>query len=438
MGCQMNFGKVICLSAVATCIAFSALAQGLPKASQPEDVGFSSERLKRVTSAFQTDVDKGTIPGAVVLIARNGKVAYLEAIGFQDREKKVPMSTDAIFQIASMTKPFTSVAIMMLVEEGKILLSDPASVYLPEFKTLQVGVEKINVATGNAELSLEPAQRQMTIQDLLRHTSGLTYSFLGKSLVKEAYSEAKVFDPNQTLAEFVTKLSKLPLAHQPGTTWDYSMSTDVLGRIVEVVSGIPFDQFIADRIVKPLRLSDTGFFVAEEKAGRVARPQVDPATGKPPPIADVTKRPNWMSGGGGMVSTASDYVRFSQMLLNGGELDGARLLSPHTVALMTSDQTPPDIAYSREALQIFEPLGIAPTPRDGQGFGLGFMVRTRTGQNMVPGSPGVFYWQGAWGTAFWVDPKEKLIAVLLVQVPLLQGPHYQSLIRNLVYQALMN
>ena len=438
MGCQMNFGKVICLSAVATCIAFSALAQGLPKASQPEDVGFSSGRLKRVTSAFQTDVDKGTIPGAVVLIARNGKVAYLEAIGFQDREKKVPMSTDAIFQIASMTKPFTSVAIMMLVEEGKILLSDPASVYLPEFKTLQVGVEKINVATGNAELSLEPAQRQMTIQDLLRHTSGLTYSFLGKSLVKEAYSEAKVFDPNQTLAEFVTKLSKLPLAHQPGTTWDYSMSTDVLGRIVEVVSGIPFDQFIADRIVKPLRLSDTGFFVAEEKAGRVARPQVDPATGKPPPIADVTKRPNWMSGGGGMVSTASDYVRFSQMLLNGGELDGARLLSPHTVALMTSDQTPPDIAYSREALQIFEPLGIAPTPRDGQGFGLGFMVRTRTGQNMVPGSPGVFYWQGAWGTAFWVDPKEKLIAVLLVQVPLLQGPHYQSLIRNLVYQALMN
>jgi CubicO group peptidase (beta-lactamase class C family) len=438
MGCQMKFGEVICMSAVATCIAFSALAQGLPKASQPEDVGFSSERLKRVTSAFQTDVDKGTIPGAVVLIARNGKVAYLEAIGFQDREKKVPMSTDAIFQIASMTKPFTSVAIMMLVEEGKILLSDPASVYLPEFKTLQVGVEKINVATGNAELSLEPAQRQMTIQDLLRHTSGLTYSFLGKSLVKEAYSEAKVFDPNQTLAEFVTKLSKLPLAHQPGTTWDYSMSTDVLGRIVEVVSGIPFDQFIADRIVKPLRLSDTGFFVAEEKAGRVARPQVDPATGKPPPIADVTKRPNWMSGGGGMVSTASDYVRFSQMLLNGGELDGARLLSPHTVALMTSDQTPPDIAYSREALQIFEPLGIAPTPRDGQGFGLGFMVRTRTGQNMVPGSPGVFYWQGAWGTAFWVDPKEKLIAVLLVQVPLLQGPHYQSLIRNLVYQALMN
>jgi CubicO group peptidase (beta-lactamase class C family) len=216
------------------------------------------------------------------------------------------------------------------------------------------------------------------------------------------------------------------------------MSTDVLGRIVEVVSGVPFDQFIADRIVKPLRLFDTGFFVTEEKAGRVARPQVDPATGKPPPIADVTKRPNWMSGGGGMVSTASDYVRFSQMLLNGGELDGARLLSPHTVALMTSDQTPPDIAYSREMLQIFEPIGIAPTPRSGQGFGLGFMVRTQTGHNMVPGSPGVFFWGGAWGTHFWVDPKEKLIAVLMVQVPLSQAPHYQFLIRSLVYQALVN
>ena len=386
-GWQMNFRNVICMSAVATCIAASAFAQGLPRASQPEDLGFSSERLKRVTSAFQADVDKGTIPGAVVLIARNGKVAYFEAIGFQDREKKIPMSTDAIFRIASMTKPFTSVATMMLVEEGKILLNGRVSVYLPEFKALQVGVEKINAATGNPELTLEAAQREMTIEDLLRHTSGLTYSFLGKSLVKQAYSEANVFDPNQTLAEFVTKLSKLPLAHQPGTTWDYSMSTDVLGRVVEVVSGVPFDQFIADRIVKPLGLSDTGFWVAAEKLGRLAEAQVDPATGKRPALPDVISRPNWLSGGGGMVSTASDYVRFSQMLLNGGELDSVRLLSPYTVALMTTNQTPPDIAYSREALQIFEPLGIAPTPRDGQGFGLGFMVRTQTGQNMLPGSP---------------------------------------------------
>ena len=320
----------------------------------------------------------------------------------------------------------------------EIQLEDRVSLYLPEFKDLQVGVEKVNAATGNPELSLEPARRQMTIQDLLRHTSGLTYGFLGKSLVKQAYNEAKLFDPTQTLAEFVSKLSKLPLAYQPGTTWDYGMSTDVLGRIVEVVSGVPFDQFIADRIVKPLRLSDTGFYVAEDKAGRVAQPQVDPATGKPPPMADVTKRPNWMSGGGGMVSTASDYVRFSQMLLNGGELDGVRLLSPRTVAFMTSDQLSPDISYSPAALQILEPTAAAPTPRDGQGFGLGFAVRTQEGRNPRPGSPGEFYWLGIWGTAFWVDPSEKLIAVLMVQVPAVQGPHYQSLIRNLVYQALMN
>jgi CubicO group peptidase (beta-lactamase class C family) len=438
MGYQMKLRKVICMSAVATCIAFSALAQGLPKAGQPEDVGFSSERLKRLTSAFQTDVDKGTIPGAVVLIARNGKVAYLEAFGFQDREKKVPMSTDAIFRIASMSKPLTSVAIMMLVEEGKIQLENRVSLYLPEFKDLQVGVEKVNAATGNPELSLEPVRREMTIQDLLRHTSGLTYSFLGKSLVKQAYIDAKLSDPTQTLAEFVSKLSKLPLAYQPGTTWDYGVSTDVLARIVEIVSGVPFDQFIADRIVKPLRLSDTGFYVAEEKAGRVAQPQVDPATGKLPPVADVTKRPNMMSGGGGMVSTASDYVRFSEMLLNGGALDGVRLLSPRTVAFMTSDQLPPDITYSPVTLQIFEPIAFAPTPREGQGFGLGFAVRTQAGRNPRPGSPGEFYWVGIYGTAFWVDPSEKLIAVLMVQLPPVQGAHYQSLIRNLVYQALTN
>ena len=395
MGCQMKLHKVICMSAVATCIAFSAFAQGLPKATHPEDVGFSSERLKRLTSVFQTDVDKGTIPGAVVLIARNGKVAYLEAFGFQDREKKVPMSTDAIFRIASMSKPLTSVAIMMLVEEGKIQLEDPVSVYLPEFKNLQVGVEKVNADTGKPELSLEPARRQMTIQDLLRHTSGLTYGIFGKSLVEQAYLAAKVFDPSQTLAEFVSKLSTLPLAYQPGTTWNYSMSTDVLGRIVEVVSGVPFDQFIADRIVKPLRLSDTGFYVAEDKAGRVAQPQVDPATGKPPPMADVTKRPNWMSGGGGMVSTASDYVRFSEMLLNGGELDGVRLLSPRTVAFMTSDQLPPDIAYVRPRYK-FLSLG-CPSPETVKALGLGSRFARKPGAIRVQDRP-----ENSIGSAFGV------------------------------------
>ncbi len=434
----MKFRNLICMSAVATCIAFSALAQGLPHASKPEEVGLSSERLKRVTTVFQADVDKGAIAGAVVLVARNGKLAYCEAIGFQDREKKLPMHTDAIFRIASMSKPITSVAIMMLVEEGKIQIEDPIWVYLPEMKGLQVGVEKSDASGGNAELSLEPAQREMTIQDLLRHTSGLTYGVFGKSPVKQKYLEANLLDPNQTLAEFISRLSKVPLAHQPGTMWDYSMSTDVLGRVVEVVSGMPFDQFVAERIAKPLGLSDTGFYVPVQDTGRIAEPQIDPQTQKRPSMIDVTKRPNWLSGGGGMVSTGLDYVRFGQMLLNGGELDGTRLLSPKTVALMTSDHLPPDITYSRETLQLFEPTAMAPTPRDGQRFGLGFAVRTQPGQNPRPGSVGDFYWGGIYGTYFWVDPKEKLVAVMMMQVSGAIRNHYRSLMRNLVYQALVN
>ena len=434
----MRFRRIICMSVIATCVAFSALAQGLPKASQPEDVGFSSERLKRVTDAFQTEVDKGAIPGAVVLIARNGKVAYFEAIGFQNRENKEPMKTDGIFRIASMSKPITSVAVMMLVEEGKIQLLDPVSRYLPEFKGVQVGVEKLNTTTGNSELIGEPPRQEMTIQDLLRHTSGLTYGIFGKSLVKQAYNEANLFDRNQTLAEFVSKIAKLPLAYHPGTTWEYSHSTDVLGRILEVVSGVTLDQFLANRIAKPLGLSDTGFYVPNEKLDRIAETQVDPTTGKRWPTIDVAKRPNWMSGGAGMVSTASDYVRFAQMLLNGGELDHVRLLSPRTVAFMTSDHLWPGIVFSPVTLELFEPLGIAPTPKVGQGFGLGFVVRIQEGRNPMPGSPGEYYWAGIWGTAFWVDPKEKLIAVLMMQAAPLQARYYRSLIRNLVSQALID
>ena len=433
----MRFGRIICMSAIATCIAFSSFAQGLPKANKPEDVGFSSERLKRVTDAFQSEVDKGVIPGAVVLIARNGKIAYLEAFGFQNRESKEPMKTDAIFRIASMSKPITSVAVMMLVEEGKIQLLDPVSHYLPEFKGVQVGIEKLNTTTGNSELSGEPPRQEMTIQDLLRHTSGLTYGIFGKSLVKQAYNEANLFDRNQTLAEFVSKIAKLPLAYHPGTTWEYSHSTDVLGRIVEVVSGVTLDQFVADRVAKPLGLSDTGFYVPTEKLDRLAETQIDPTTGKRWPTFDVTNRPNWLAGGSGMVSTASDYVRFAQMLLNGGELDQVRLLSPRTVSFMTSDHLWPGIAFSPVTLNLFEPLGIAPTPKVGQGFGLGFVVRMQEGRNPMPGSPGEYFWAGIWGTAFWVDPKEKLITVLMMQAAPLQARYYRSLIRNLTSQALI-
>jgi CubicO group peptidase (beta-lactamase class C family) len=258
----MNLHRLIGSSLLATSLCFSAFAQGLPKAGQPQEAGFSAERLVRLSSVFQSDVDKGVIPGAVIMIARSGKVVYFEAFGFQDREKGVPMKTDAIFRIASMTKPITSVALMLLVEEGKIQ-DDPLALYLPEFKSLKVGVEKTASEAGQRQLALEAVKREPTIQDLLRHTSGFTYDVFGDSLVKRAYQAANIRNTDQTLAEFTSNLAKLPLAYQPGSTWEYSLSTDVLGRVIEVVSGVPFDQFVSDRILEPLKMDSTGFFVPE-------------------------------------------------------------------------------------------------------------------------------------------------------------------------------
>ncbi|TAI65577.1 serine hydrolase [Bradyrhizobium sp. Leo170] len=420
---------------VAVCIAFPAVAEPLPKASQPEELGISAQRLKILDAAFQSEVDSGKLPGAVVLIVRNGKVAYSRAFGYQDREKRIAMKPDAIFRIASMTKPLVSVAAMMLVEEGKLQLVTPVSAFLPEFKEVKVGVEKANDGTGKPELVLEPPRREMTIHDLLRHTSGLTYGQFGDSLVKQAYRSANIGAPGESLAAVVSKLAQLPLAYQPGTTFEYSMSTDVLGRVVEVASGMELDQFIAERITKPLGMPDTGFYVSEGHAGRVAEPQVDAATGKRPPMRDVSVRPSWLSGGGGMVSTAADYARFCQMLLNGGAFEGRRFLSPRTVAYMTTDHLPPGTVIS-QAVQGFGSL--IPSPALGQGFGLGFAVRTDVGRNPMPGSVGEFYWTGSSGTTFWIDPKENLVAILMVQVPLLRGAYYRSLIRNMVYQAFAN
>jgi CubicO group peptidase (beta-lactamase class C family) len=417
------------VTTLATALSLAALAQGLPKAS-PEEVGFSSERLNRLTETFQRDVDTGSIPGAVVMVARNGKVAYEKAFGYQNREENIQMKTDAIFRIASMSKPITSVAVMMLAEEGKIDIAAPVSQYLPEFKDMKVGLDG------------EPAKRPMTVQDLLRHTSGLAYEFFTENApLKQAYTEAKVFDFDQSLAEMVTKLAKLPLAHQPGTAWEYSMSTDVLGRIVEVASGKGFDQFVQERIAEPLNFTATGFSVSQAQAANIAEPQVDPTTGKKPAmlVDNLTKKPKWLSGGGGMVSTADDYVRFGQMLLNGGVLNGVRLLSPKTVALMTSDQLPPGTEYNAGFNALLQDM--APTPEMGQGFGLGFLVRKQEGHNPLPGSVGDFSWSGAHGTYFWVDPKEKLVATLMIQDPfdekgLAKSAHYRHDMRYLVYQAI--
>jgi len=433
--------KTLRLASLLICVAcaLSALAQELPKLARPEDAGFSTERLSRITQFFQSEVDKGAIPGAVLLVSRNGKTVYRQAIGYQDRESKIPMKPDTIFRIFSMTKPIATVAVMMLAEEGKIDVMAPVARYLPEFKDVKVGVEKPDPATGKPTLTLEPPARPMTVQDLLRHTSGLVYGPFGNMLVHQAYNQANLFDPGQTLAEFVTKLSKLPLAHQPGSTWEYGMSTDVLGRIVEVVSGMPFDRFLEERITKPLRMPDTAFYLNPAQMARTAEPQVDPATGKRPEVgevADLTReKVKWFSGGGGMVSTVSDYARFCQMLVNGGELDGVRLLSPRTLAVMTSDQVPPDAA---RVGMLPATQDLSPLPELGQSFGLGFAVRTAPGHTAVSGSVGDYFWAGALGTYFWVDPQEKLYAIMMLQMPFVEAGPYRRAFRETVYGALLH
>ncbi|HVB15856.1 MAG TPA: serine hydrolase domain-containing protein, partial [Stellaceae bacterium] len=388
---------------------------GLPRAERPEEIGLSSERLGRITATLRNDVERRLIPGAVMMIARGGRVGYAETFGFRDREAGAAMGLDAIFRIASMTKPMVSVAAIMLAEEGRLDLTAPVADYIPEFAGLTVGVER------------RKAQRVMTVQDLLRHTSGLTYAAFGDSPVQMMWRDAKLMDESQTNAELVAKLAQLPLMFEPGTTWEYSMSTDVLGRVVEVASGRDLASHIAARIAGPLGLADTGF-AAEGKAERIAQPQTD-SSGQRPPMRDPSRPANWFSGGGGMVSTARDYLRFCQMLLDGGALEGTRLLAPKSVVHMASDHLPPGCAYGDTARARFGAL--APVPEMGYGFGLGFCVRKAQGMSPVPGSVGEFFWGGVHGTYFWIDPQERMVVVVMMQAPD-QRLHYRYLSRHLV------
>ncbi len=399
-------------------------AAPLPEAS-PEEVGMSSERLGRLDAAMQKAVDSGELPGAVVLIARDGQLAYAKSFGWQDRGKKIPMRNDSIFRLYSMTKPVVSVAAMMLVEEGKLGLQEPVSKYIPEFKEMKVGIESTD-AEGKPALKLVDAKRQITVQDLLRHTSGLTYGVLGTlNAVKKMYKDAEIFSQKWVLADFVKALAKLPLQFQPGTTWEYSHSTDVLGRVVEVASGQTLDVFLAKRIFEPLKMVDTAFQVPPEKQNRIAQPMPDIYTGKTPELIDVTRPATFFAGGHGLVSTAGDYLRFAQMLANGGELEGARILGPRTVEYMSSDHVNP---------QIDKGAGFLPGP--GYGFGLGFATRIDRGQSEWPGSPGDYYWAGYAGTYFWIDPEEELVPVLMTQEPL-RRQYYRIQLRNLVYQSIV-
>jgi CubicO group peptidase (beta-lactamase class C family) len=393
-------------------------AQSLPVASRPEDVGFSSERLERTRGVLKADVDAKRLPGAVLLIARQGKIAFYDSVGFQDASQ-TPMKKDSIFRVASMSKPITTVAAMILAEESKLDVAAPVAQYLPEFKDVKVGPEGVT------------PKRPMTVQDLMRHTSGLTYGIFGNSAVDQMYRKADIFNA-ASLEAMVKAIARLPLLHQPGEYWEYSVATDVLGRVVEVASGLDLESFVRERITGPLKMNDTGFWVKPAAVSRLAKPDGEPNAA----FADETRKPAVFSGGGGMLSTAMDYARFCQMLLNGGELDGVRVLAPKTVARMTSDQLPPSAERHTPVALSLGAFG--PVPEMGTSFGLGFAVRIDAGRNPLPGSPGDFSWGGITGTLFWVDPQTRLVAVLMAQTPRPNLNMIWRQTRTMVYQAMTN
>ena len=391
--------------------------------------GFSVERLNNIGATLKRDVASAKLPGAVLLAARNGKLVLVDVIGMQDPQMNMPMRRDSIFRLYSMTKPIVSVAVMMMVEEGRVLLGDPVSRYIPELKDLRVGVEKMD-ADGTVKLELVPATREMIVYDLLRHTAGLTYGFEGKSLVKDEYKRLKLDGAALGTSEWLANLLKAPLQSQPGSKWEYSIATDVLGVLLERVSGQTLDVHLAERLFKPLVMKDTAFWIEPAKHARIANTfAIDPVLKIATPATDVRQPPARFSGGSGLVSTADDYLRFAQMLLNGGELDGVRILAPNTVAFMLADQ----LAGIRAKL----PPGTAPPgPRPGYSFGLGFAIRNELGDSITLGNAGIADWNGIAGTNFWIDPKEKLAVVWMAQAPGLR-PYYRQLIANMIYGAMV-
>lgn len=384
----------------------------------------AASRFHAIGAALRDDAARGTIPGAVVLVSVHGRVVLHEAVGFEQASRA--MRTDSVFRIAAMTRPIVAAATLSLVEDGRLSLDDAVAHHLPELAGVQVGVEESDGASRR--LVLQPPRRAMTVLDLLRHTAGFTYGMFGDSLVQRLYREADVMAPTQTNAEMLRKLARLPLQSQPGAAFEYGMSTDVLGHVLEVVSGQPLADVLAERITRPLGMARTGFVVPGAGLARPRTPtsvlfEYDPAC-----------PPTWCSGGAGLLSTASDYERFCRMLLQGGTLDGATVLSPHAVARMLSDHLPAGIAFGTST----RGLGInAPVPDMGQGHGLGVGVRCQDGLSPVPGSVGDFFWGGALGTYFWADPKEQVIAVLMLQENDNEvRARHRTTLRHAVYHAL--
>ena len=388
----------------------------LPEA-KPESLGLSPVRLQRMSDAFKREIDKGTTPGVTMMVARRGQIGWFDALGRQNPASPAPMARNTLFRIFSMTKPIVSVGIMMLLEEGYFLLNDPVAKYIPEFSDQKVGVE------NNGRLELVPPKRPITIQDLLRHTSGITYEHTGNGLVQQLYQQSRLRSRKISNAEHAALVASLPLMCQPGAEWNYSRSTDILGRILEVVSGKSLGAFLTERILAPLRMAETAFHTGPENADRLAEPfPVDPWNGEKVQLFNMLETPVMESGGGGLVSTTMDYARFCQMLLNGGVLDGVRIVSRKTLQLMASNHLDPTVKLESHLVPA------------GHSFGLGFAVRTVEGMAPFAGSAGQFFWSGMAGTFFWIDPKEELFAVFMSQGPG-QREHFRSLVRSLVYAA---
>jgi CubicO group peptidase (beta-lactamase class C family) len=408
--------------------------------ASPESVGMSSQRLEKINTAMQAEIDSKRLPGAVVMVARKGKLVYSKAFGHLNNVAQAPMQNDSVFRIYSMTKPMVSVALMMLVEDGKVQLTDPVSKYLPSFKNPMVSVATLEQPYNGVAFKLVPANKEPTLQDLLRHTSGLAYGELTKNaLVKQAYTDSGIYSTardfdarNISGADMAERLGKAPLAQQPGTTWEYSLSVDVQGRVIEAVTGQRLNDFMQQRLFKPLKMKDTGFDVSAAHMARVAEPfAADPLTGAANKLIDISQTPGNDSGGAGAVSTAPDYLRFCQALLNGGQLDGARILSRSTVQLMTADHLGTTIATPVNPGQLL--LGST-----GYTFGLGFLVRQSDGMAPVHGSAGEFMWAGYAGTYFWADPKEQICTVYMTQSPSPLRAHYRRMLKALVAQSLVD
>src|SRR5438093_4416066 len=420
--------------ALAVSFATLAVAQTPLPLAKPEEVGMSSQRLAKIGAALKKEAADGSFRGAVVMVARKGKLVYHDAVGMQSAS--VPMSEDSIFRIYSMTKPLASVAAMMLVEDGRIQLTDPVGKFLPGFDKMRVSVPV--KSTDAPAYDIVAAERAMTVQDLLRHTSGLAYGEITQNApVKEGLERAGVyrkdldFDArNVAPDEEIAGMAKAPLAFQPGTTWNYSVSTDMLGRVVEKASGKRLADFLDERLFKPLGMKDSGFWVPAAKMPRLAESlEKDRFAGRPFPLIDVSAPPKNDSGGAGGVSTAADYLRFCQMMMNGGILDGKRVLSRTTVRLMTSD-------HLGGAMTLAMDPGMLLLGSKGYGFGLGFSVRLADGVAAVPGAAGEYMWAGYGGTYFWVDPKEQVTAVLMTQAASPQRAYFRKQVKQLVYQAI--